>query len=212
MTQEQYQAVMKTNPSGFKTVAYGENAAKLPVEKVTWYDAVESCNKLSQLEGLVPVYTISGRSPANGYSITNATVTANLSSNGYRLPTEAQWEYACRAGTSSAYYTSYPGDTVDNYAWYNANSENRTHEVGKTQANAWGLYDMHGNVWEWCGDWFGNYSSGTQTDPTGASSGLTRVNRGGSWYSSTQGIRSACRNGDLPSAQFANLGFRVVRP
>jgi formylglycine-generating enzyme required for sulfatase activity len=210
VTQEQYQAVMGTNPSGFKTATAGENAARLPVEQVTWYDAVEFCNKLSQFEGLTSVYTISGRTPASGYPIINATVTANLNNNGYRLPTEAQWEYACRAGTSTAYYN---GTIInDNTGWYNANSMDSTHEVGKKPANAWGLHDMHGNVWEWCGDWFGNYSNGTQTNPTGASSGLTRVTRGGSWYSSPQGVRSACRNGDLPSGQFANLGFRVVRP
>ena len=210
VTQTQYQIVTGTNPSGFKTTVAGENTTRLPVEQVTWYDAVEFCNKLSQLEGLTPVYTISGRTPATGYPITNATVTANLSNNGYRLPTEAQWEYACRAGTSTAYST---GVLIsDNTGWYNANSSNTTHEVGKKPANAWGLYDMHGNVWEWCWDFFGNYSSAAQTNPTGVSSGLTRVTRGGSWYSSSQGLRSACRNGDLPSGQFANLGFRVVRP
>jgi formylglycine-generating enzyme required for sulfatase activity len=216
VTQEQYQTVMGTNPSGFKTVTGNENAAKLPVEMVTWYDAVEFCNKLSQLEGLTPVYTISGRTPSSGYPITSATVTATLSRNGYRLPTEAQWEYACRAGTKTAYYT---GASINyNTGWYNENSGDRTHEVGKKPAlggvlgNKWGLYDMHGNVWEWCWDWFGDYSSGTQTDPTGPISGTTRVNRGGSWYSSPQGLRSACRNADLPSTQFANLGFRVVRP
>jgi uncharacterized repeat protein (TIGR02543 family) len=210
VTQQQYQAVMGTNPSGFKTPPAGENAAKLPVEQVTWYDAVEFCNKLSQAEGLTPVYTISGRTPAAGYPITRATVTASLSANGYRLPSEAQWEYACRAGTSAAYYNG--AGINNNTGWYNANSMNTTHEVGKKPANNWGLYDMHGNVWEWCWDWFGNYSSGTQNNPTGASSGVTRVTRGGSWYSTPQGIRSACRNGDNPSGQFANLGFRIVRP
>jgi formylglycine-generating enzyme required for sulfatase activity len=215
VTQEQYQAVMGTNPSGFKTAAVGENAARLPVEQVTWYDAVEFCNKLSQREGLTPAYTISGRTPASGYPITSATVTLNSGANGSRLPTEAQWEYACRAGTTTAYHADNTTDNpIDIYAWYNANSEGRTREVGILYflANNWGLYDMHGNVWEWCWDWFGSYSSGNQNDPVGASSGVTRVNRGGSWYSSLQGIRSACRNGDLPSAQFANLGFRVVRP
>jgi formylglycine-generating enzyme required for sulfatase activity len=209
VTQEQYQAVMRTNPSGFTTAVTGEDKNRLPVEQVTWYDAVEFCNKLSQLEGLTPAYTISGRTPATGYPITSATVTANLSNNGYRLPTEAQWEYACRAGIEDAYYT---GDEIDDDAsWYNANSENTTHEVGQKDANEWGLFDMHGNVWEWCWDWFGNYS-GDQTNPIGPTSGTTRVNRGGSWYSSPEGLRSACRNADLPSARFANLGFRVVRP
>jgi len=147
---------------------------------------------------------------ATGYPITSATVKETIGTTGYRLPTEAQWEYACRAGTSTAYYT---GESINNNTgWYNANSMNTTHEVGKKPANARGLYDMHGNVWEWCWDWFGDYLIGAQTNPTGASSGRTRVTRGGSWYSSPQGVRSACRNGDIPSGQFANLGFRVVRP
>ena len=210
VTQEQYQAVTGTNPSGIKTTAAAENAAKLPVEMVTWYDAVEFCNKLSQLEGFTPVYTISGRTPASGYPVIGATVTANFGNNGYRLPTEAQWEYTCRAGTGTAYNTG--ASINNNTGWYTANSSSNTHEVGKKPANTWGLHDMHGNVWEWCWDWFGNYSSTAQTNPTGASSGITRVNRGGSWYSLAQGLRSACRNGDLPSSQFANLGFRVVRP
>jgi formylglycine-generating enzyme required for sulfatase activity len=203
VTQEQYEAVMGTNPSGFKAAVSREDAGKLPVEQVTWYDAVEFCNKLSQFEGLTPVYTIRGRTPSEGYPVTNATVTADLSKNGYRLPTEAQWEYACRAGTKTAYYTgaSISYDT----GWYNANSGNTTHQVGKKLPNDWGLYDMHGNVWEWCGDQFSDYL-------TGATLGDTRVNRGGSWYSSPESLRSACRNADLPSTQFANLGFRVVRP
>jgi formylglycine-generating enzyme required for sulfatase activity len=210
VTQEQYQAVMEANPSGFKTAVAGENTAKLPVEQVTWYDAVEFCNKLSELEGLAPAYTISRRIPTTGYPITGATVAVISGSNGYRLPTEAQWEYACRASTITAYHTG--AIISNNTGWYNANSGNTTHEVGKKRDNNRGLYDMHGNVWEWCWDWFGNYSSGAQTDPTGTPSGVTRVNRGGSWYSTSQGLRSACRNGDLPSSQFANLGFRVVRP
>jgi uncharacterized repeat protein (TIGR02543 family) len=210
VTQEQYKAVTGTNPSGIKRAVDDENVGRLPVEMVTWYDAVEFCNKLSQLEGLTPVYTISGRTPATGYPITGATVTANLSTNGFRLPTEAQWEYACRAGTTTAFNNG--ADVNEDTVWYNENSGNMTHEVGNKLKNAWGLYDMHGNVWEWCWDWFGNYTSGAQTNPTGASSGVTRVNRGGSWYSSAQGIRSACRNADLPSSQYGNLGFRVVRP
>jgi len=211
VTQEQYQAVMGTNPSNFTSAVAGESGTpgKLPVEKVTWYDTVEFCNKLSVLEGLQEVYTISGRTPASGYPINDATVTADFTKNGYRLPTEAEWEYACRAGTTTAYNT---GDAIsDNTGWYYINSGNKTHQVGLKPANAWGLYDMHGNVEEWCWDWYDSYSSSPANDPTGASSGSSRVMRGGSWYNFGQDLRSACRLDDDPSNRGINLGFRLVR-
>jgi formylglycine-generating enzyme required for sulfatase activity len=195
VTQKEYQEVMGTNPSNFK----GDN---LPVECVSWFDAVEYCNKRSQWEGLTPAYTISG-------SGDNRTVTWNRSANGYRLPTEAEWEYACRAGTTTAYNT---GDTIsDNTGWYSANSDSKTHEVGKKPANAWGLYDMHGNVVEWCWDWYGDYSNGAQTDPTGASSGSYRVGRGGYWGGSAALVRSTFRGSGEPGAQVRNIGFRLAR-
>jgi formylglycine-generating enzyme required for sulfatase activity len=192
VTQKEYQEVMGTNPSNFK----GDN---LPVENVSWFDAVEYCNKRSQREGLTPAYTING---------TN--VTWNRSANGYRLPTEAEWEYACRAGTTTAYNT---GANIDNNTgWYKDNSNNTTHPVGQNPANAWGLNDMHGNVWEWCLDWYGRYSSNAQTDPIGASSGANRVIRGGCWNTSAQYVRSANRNNRYtPSNRYSFLGFRVAR-
>jgi len=211
VTQEQYKTVMGSNPSDFSSdPASGEVQEKRPVEQVSWYDAVEFCNKLSVKESLQEVYTISGRTPASGYPITSATVTADFSKNGYRLPTEAQWEYACRAGTTTAYNT---GDTIsDNTGWYKENSESKTHEVGKKSANAWGLYDMHGNVYEWCWDWYGDYSSGAQTNPMGASSGSWRVVRGGCWNDEAKKLRSAYRNLISPSDRGSYLGVRVVRP
>jgi formylglycine-generating enzyme required for sulfatase activity len=210
VTQEQYQAVTGSNPSIFSSDPQaGETQSKRPVEYVTWYDTVEFCNKLSVLEGLQEVYTISGRTPASGYPITNATVTADFTKNGYRLPTEAQWEYACRAGTTTAYNT---GDTIsDNTGWYTSNSGSKTHHVGLKPANAWGLEDMHGNVWEWCWDWYGLYASGAQTNPTGASSGTERVVRGGSWSGSADNLRSASRGSDDPSDRYSRTGFRLVR-
>jgi len=190
VTQKEYQEVMGTNPSQFK----GDN---LPVENVSWFDAVEYCNKRSQQEGLTPAYTING---------TN--VTWNRNANGYRLPTEAEWEYTCRAGTTTAYNTG--ASITDNTGWYSANSGDTTHPVGQKPANAWGLYDMHGNVWKWCWDWFGNYASGAQTDPVGASSGSDRVRRGGSWGNTAQYARSAYRNYNSPAFWSGYLGFRVA--
>jgi len=212
VTQEQYEAVMGTNHSFFSSnPAAGETQGKRPVERVTWFDAIEFCNKLSEQEGLTPVYTITNRNPTTGYPITDATVTAIWSNNGYRLPTEAQWEYACRAGTMTDWYFSDEESKLDSYAWYDNNSSNRTHQVGVKLPNAWGLYDMHGNVWEWCWDWYGDYPAGAQSDPMGASSGTDRVLRGGSWSSSAGGTRSASRGCMNPAYELIDVGFRVVR-
>ena len=219
VTQEQYQAVMESNPSYFTSAVSGESGTpgKLPVECVSWYDALVFCNKLSMTEGLNPAYSINGKTnPADWGTVpTSSDATWNAvvivaGSNGYRLPTEAQWEYACRAGTTTVYNT---GDTInDNTGWYNSNSGGKTHQVGKKPANAWGLHDMHGNVWEWCWDWYNNYSSGAQTDPMGASSGTDRVARGGGWGDSAGDLRSARRIYYDPYDRYRNLGFRLVRP
>jgi formylglycine-generating enzyme required for sulfatase activity len=202
VTQAEYEAVMGTNPSSFK-------GAKLPVERVSWFDAVEYCNKRSVKEGLSPAY------PRNGDS-----VTWNKNATGYRLPTEAEWEYACRAGTTTPFSTGSNITTAQsnyegNYP-YNNNAKGtyreKTTEAGSFAANKWGLYDMHGNVWEWCWDRSGDYSSGAQSNPDGAVSGFYRVVRGGSWRGGGQGLRSAFRGNDTPSHRFIDLGFRLVRP
>ncbi len=138
------------------------------------------------------------------------TVVCDWNADGYRLPTESEWEYACRAGATTAYST---GDTIsDNTGWYKTNSNRRTHEVGKKSANAYGLNDMYGNVWEWCWDWYGSYGNAARTDPLGASSGSRRVSRGGGWLGSAQYVRSAYRNDFNPSFRNNDLGFRLVRP
>jgi len=207
VTQREYQEVMGNNHSNFR----GDN---LPVEMVTWFDAIEYCIWRSLREGITPAYTMTNRVPTTGHPITSATVTWNRNANGYRLPTEAEWEYACRAGTTTPFNTGNNITTAQ--ANYDGNSpgtyRERTTTVGSFPANAWGLYDMHGNVWEWCWDWYGSYAIGAQTDPTGAVSGIVRVIRGGSWGNVGAGLRSAYRGYDGPASWSIGTGFRLVRP
>ena len=155
-----------------------------PVEHVSWANAVEFCRKLSEL----PAEKAAGRV--------------------YRLPTEAEWEYACRAGTTTEYsFGNRPA--LFAHAWFDGNSKDTTHPVGGKNRNAWGLYDMHGNVSEWCQDWYGDYRSGTGVDPTGAAPGSYRVIRGGSYRDPAELYQSAYRYWFTPSARFYFLGFRV---
>jgi formylglycine-generating enzyme required for sulfatase activity len=153
-----------------------------PVENVSRNDAVEFCRRLSDLEDTE-----------------------------YRLPTEAEWEYACRAGSTSRWCFGDADAGLDEYAWYEGNSREETHPVGQKKPNAWGLYDMHGDVWEWCADWFDVYGETPQTDPQGPQSGSDRVIRGGSWSSRPRGCRSSFRDGVSPEDRGGNLGFRVAR-
>ena len=204
VTQQEYEEVMGNNPSHFR----GSN---LPVEMVNWFDAVEYCNRRSRNEGLTPVYTVDGTG-------NNRTVTWNTNANGYRLPTEAEWEYACRAGTATPFFTG--NNITTTQANYNGNdpynnnargeSREQTTPIGIFPANGWGLHDMHGNVHEWCWDRYGDYPGGPQTDPTGVSSGINRVLRGASWFSSGRFVRSAYRANRDPSYQSNYVGFRLV--
>lgn len=211
ITQGQYYAVTGYNPSDF---IYGPKAPDRPVENLSWYDAVEFCNKLSELEGLTPVYTISNRIPASGYPITDATVTPNWGNNGYRLPTEAEWEYAAKGGNGMEPYFTFSGsDDADEVAWFNDApfSEISTHPVGTKAPNALGIYDLSGNVWEWCWDWFGDYPDTPETNPRGPSSGTSRIMRGGSWSLSRDVIRTTYRNFYIPALTYNFIGIRLVR-
>jgi formylglycine-generating enzyme required for sulfatase activity len=207
--------------SGNSTYGVGDN---YPMYYVSWYEVIEYCNKRSVKEGLTPAYAIdktrSDGSNGNGNDNVKWMVTWNRNANGYRLPTEAEWELACRAGTSALFYTG--SDITTSHANYNGNYpynnnakgeyRQRTWAVGGGTPNPWGLYDMSGNVWEWCWDWYGAYSSGTQTDPSGAAAGSYRVLRGGSWNYVARNLRSAHRDGYPPSNRYYYLGFRLVRP
>ncbi len=193
-TQAEYLAVMGSNPSFFTTKDFVGNPISpdlnRPVEMVSWFDATNYCGKLTARE------RNAGRLPA-GYV--------------YRLPTEAEWEYACRAGTTTRF--SYGDDlnytSLKDYAWYGGRG-NSTHPVGGKLPNAWGLYDMYGNVYEWCQDWYGTYPGGSVVDPRGPNTGSFRGFRGGSWINSGAESRTAGRNNDSPGNGYAGLGFRPV--
>ncbi len=207
ITGEQYAAVM-----GVADPSYFASIPNNPVESVTWFDAVEFCNKLSALEGLTEVYTINGRMPAAGYPITNATVSANWSANGYRLPTDAEWQFAAQGGNDTNHYTYAGSNTIDNVAWMTTNSGNTTHSVGGKISNELGLYDLSGNVEEWCWDWYDLYPSSILLDYRGADSGMYRITRGGNWYSTEQFCDVADQHVAYPYYQSSKVGFRVVRP
>ncbi|MBN1426074.1 formylglycine-generating enzyme family protein [Candidatus Fermentibacteria bacterium] len=221
VTQTQYETVMGTNPSRF--VGCG---GQCPVEQVSWFDAAAFCNRLSELEGLQPCYH------EENWALDRL-------ANGYRLPTEAEWEYACRAGTNTALYSGGMTIVSPNHspelgriAWYGGNScvtyeggeecaawlgrqeqcaRCGTLPVGGREPNAWGLHDTLGNVWEWCHDWLGPLAAGSFADPMGADTGTVRVDRGGAWRYQAAKCRPDFRDGRLPGYRGSEMGFRIVR-
>lgn len=227
VTQELWEAVMESLPIEDTTeYGYGDD---YPAYNISWFDAVEFCNMLTLADNSIDddqvVYTIGEDTDGDGDP---DTVTMDISKTGFRLPTEAEWEYSARyidgsswnggdhiSGDTSANYKE--SDVIGEYAWYSENngesgeSNYGTKEVGTKTANALGLYDMSGNVYEWCWDWHGNYSGDAEIDPTGTESGTLRVNRGGYWGYSIFNLICAFRNGVDPSRGNFGIGLRLCR-
>ncbi len=198
VTQKAYASLMERNPSKFKDPSK-------PVEQVDWYHAVLYCNQRSRKENLRPCYD-------------PKTLVCDFTASGYRLPTEAEWEYACRAGTQARYSVGNDAARLKTCAWFKENSNQTTHPVGQKSPNAWGLYDMHGNVAEWCDDTYDEdyYRQKVVQNPRGPAPGERRVLRGGSWASSAEACRSSARNSETPRLADAcfgsdTYGFRCVR-
>jgi formylglycine-generating enzyme required for sulfatase activity len=201
VTQESFQKIMGRNPSRW-------TEPKNPVEQIRWKDAAEYCNARSRLEGMTPCYDLT-------------TWKCDFESNGYRLPTEAEWEYACRAGTRTRYFFGDDPAQLGKHAWFKGNSTRGPSPVGTKQPNPWDLNDMCGNVWQWCNDIYqaDYYTKCPERDPCGPETGATRVLRGGCWNSRPANCRSAYRLDETPSytdACFARdvhgfVGFRCVR-
>jgi formylglycine-generating enzyme required for sulfatase activity len=232
VTKGLFDAVMGSGHSNyFTTNPEGGAASLLPVEMVNWYAAIAFCNKLSIKDGKDPVYSISGISNWEGLAYgaiptsSNATwdaATQDRNKNGYRLPTEAEWMWAAMGadkavqpnttGYSKAFAGSNGANSIGDYAWYNSNSSGTTHQTGSKTANELGIKDMSGNVWEWCWDWYGTISTGTVTDPGGATSGGYRVLRGGGWGSDASRAAVSYCNFYYPYVRGYDGGFRVACP
>lgn len=197
VTQRAYTSLIGSEPppSAF------DDDPQLPVEQVTWFDAARFCNALSQKVGVEPCYQING----DGVRW--------VSEQGYRLPTEVEWEYACRAGSNAEFCCGDDRNEVGQYAWFGTEAKGRTHPTGRKKPNAWGLHDVHGNVSEWCWDWYFEraYATLGNKNPGGVSRGTFRIHRGGSYLPEVLGVRSALRGRATPDTRARTIGFRVAR-
>lgn len=212
MTQLQFEDVCGENPAYFSPTGNGQyevtglDTENFPVELVSWQRSAEFCNRLSQLEGLEETYTWDGE------------LGRARSASGYRLPTEAQWEFACRAGTASRYWFAETGEELSTYGWFGLSAGGRTHAVGQLRPNPFGLHDMLGNVAEWCQDgwdplYYTQFKEQTAVDPAGPESNIFfRVVRGGSWRFPAINSRSAARNAGGPILKQVYIGLRVALP
>ena len=195
VTRQLYKKVTGQDPG------WPEGEADLrPVNQVSWFDAVKFCNRWSEVLGLSPCYQIDGN-----------TVSCDFQADGVRLLTEAEWEYACRAGSSGKWCFGDDETELPDYAWFSKNSDNQPHPVGEKRANDFGLFDLHGNVYEWCWDWYGAYAAEAQADPVGPAAGNSRVLRGGAFNYGPWFLRSAVRGRDVPGNRDRNVGFRCAR-
>lgn len=215
VTQAEYSQYMQPGSSWTSNYGHGDD---YPAYYVSWYAIIKYCNLRSMAEGFTPVYSISGSTnPANWGSVPtsdNSTWNAaicNWNANGYRLPTEAEWEYAARGATNTPDYLYSGSDDINAVAWYSGNSGYTSHPVGTKAPNGLGLYDMSGNLYEWCWDWYSSYSSSPSNNPTGPASGSYRVKRGGSWSSSASYCRVAYRYTAYPNSSVGDIGFRLCR-
>jgi formylglycine-generating enzyme required for sulfatase activity len=234
ITRTQFSTIMGSDPSNTTTGSLGVDT---PVQQANWYHAIAFCNKLSIAEGLTPVYAVSG---VNFSTLTYAVIptstntdwnaaTCDWNANGYRLPTEMEWMWAAmgadldsQPGAMSGgvnvtgYAKTFAGyngsNSLDAFAWYTTNSSSKTHPAGNKSANELGLYDMSGNVWEWCWDWYAAYPAGTQSDYHNDAAASYRVLRGGGWAGGADRVAVAFRDFNFPFRQDISIGFRVVRP